>query len=269
MEHVERFAKTLTLGRRMQDASPSAEPSRRSYILLGERVLIPATLKNSTTGYKNVNYDRGNNKFKAQRLAMDASVLDQFRQAVLLSFDADAQLRSQANASLEALKGSEEVWSFCLAAFTASGEDRAYVASLASSSDSDTTPPYVRNKFSQLYVALMRAEYPVRWPTPFEALLASLPLGASAVDLFLRVLQTVHEDIVSPEVSTFDAQAASRVKDAMREQCVSRVVEALYSLLAQLPLGEGVAPPPWAEKALGIAAHYTVWVDIGLLGPRR
>jgi len=50
----------------MQDASPSAEPSRRSYILLGERVLIPATLKNSTTGYKNVNYDRGNNKFKAQ-----------------------------------------------------------------------------------------------------------------------------------------------------------------------------------------------------------
>ena len=50
----------------MQDASPLAEPSRRSYILLGERVLIPATLKNSTTGYKNVNYDRGNNKFKAQ-----------------------------------------------------------------------------------------------------------------------------------------------------------------------------------------------------------
>ena len=56
----------MTAGRRMQDASPSAEPSRRSYILLGERVLIPATLKNSTTGYKNVNYDRGNNKFKAQ-----------------------------------------------------------------------------------------------------------------------------------------------------------------------------------------------------------
>mmetsp|Transcript_31323 Transcript_31323/g.98135 ORF Transcript_31323/g.98135 Transcript_31323/m.98135 type:complete len:797 (-) Transcript_31323:591-2981(-) len=236
---------------------------------------------------------------------MDASVLDQFRQAVLLSFDvqADAQLRSQANASLEALKGSEEVWSFCLAAFTASGEDRvqfwclqalvdaaqggrfaqlgedtkasvrasleAYVGSLAASSDSDATPPYVRNKFSQLYVALMRAEYPARWPTPFEALLASLPLGAAAVDLFLRVLQTVHEDIVSSEVPTFDAQAASRVKDAMREQCVSRVVEALYSLLAQLPLGEGTAPPPWAEKALGIAAHYTVWVDIGLLGSPR
>ena len=52
----------------MQDASPSAEPSRRSYILLGERVLIPATLKNSTTGYKNVNYDRGNNKFKRRGL---------------------------------------------------------------------------------------------------------------------------------------------------------------------------------------------------------
>ena len=29
-------------------------------------MLIPATLKNSTTGYKNVNYDRGNKKFKAQ-----------------------------------------------------------------------------------------------------------------------------------------------------------------------------------------------------------
>mmetsp|Transcript_9958 Transcript_9958/g.32975 ORF Transcript_9958/g.32975 Transcript_9958/m.32975 type:complete len:191 (+) Transcript_9958:82-654(+) len=29
-------------------------------------MLIPAILKNSTTGYKNVNYDRGNNKFKAQ-----------------------------------------------------------------------------------------------------------------------------------------------------------------------------------------------------------
>ena len=67
--------------------------------------------------------------------------------------------------------------------------------------------------------------------------------------LLLRLLQTVHEDIVSPEVSTFDAQAASsphispylpisvhqaasRVKDAMREQCVSRVVEALDSPLA-------------------------------------
>ena len=37
----------------------SAEPSRRSYTLLGERVLVPAINKNSTTGYKNVTFNRG------------------------------------------------------------------------------------------------------------------------------------------------------------------------------------------------------------------
>ena len=53
---------------RMQAASSDApaESSRRSYTLLGERVLIPAISKNNTTGYKCVSYHSVKNKFQAR-----------------------------------------------------------------------------------------------------------------------------------------------------------------------------------------------------------
>ncbi|EOD05642.1 hypothetical protein EMIHUDRAFT_220104 [Emiliania huxleyi CCMP1516] len=58
-------ASLILIGALTTSSDTSAEPSRRSYTLLGERVLIPAILKNSTTGYKCVSFSHQYKKFKA------------------------------------------------------------------------------------------------------------------------------------------------------------------------------------------------------------
>tara|TARA_B100000768_G_scaffold139167_1_gene130423 strand:+ start:118 stop:327 length:210 start_codon:yes stop_codon:yes gene_type:complete len=41
-----------------------------------------------------------------------------------------------------------------------------------------------------------------------------------AIDLFLRVLNSVHDEVVSAEGSGHDPQLAARIKDAMRADCL-------------------------------------------------
>jgi len=197
-------------------------------------------------------------------------MLGAFSKAVLLSFDqqvrqagasrgdsplltcpchspaqANAQERSQANASLDALKASPEVWSFCMQAFRACGEDRVKFWCLQAMVDAMGAPgrwesvdqqqrhalrssltewaaskggpqtdeqSYVKNKYAQLVVALVRADYPERWPEVFPTLLSLLGNGEVAVDLFLRVLLAVHEEVVSAEFPSFNPQVIHRLE---------------------------------------------------------
>ena len=47
-------------------------------------------------------------------------------------------------------------------------------------------------------------EYPEQWPTFFHDLIAILPEGPDAVDMFCRVLIAVDQDVVSREIARLD-----------------------------------------------------------------
>ena len=92
-------------------------------------------------------------------------------------------------------------------------------------------PPFIKNKFAQLVVGVLCADFPHAWPHVFAQLLSLLPNGPVVIDVFLRVLNTVHEEVVSAEGSGHDPQLAARVKDGMREGCLPQVVDAWRSVL--------------------------------------
>lgn len=138
--------------------------------------------------------------------------LHEFQRAILLTFDhtAEPSLRSAASASLEQLKQSEDGWSFCLQAFGACTEDQArfwclqtvvdvvvsqrysaiseaqkhtlrgyLLAWLQSKSGSQTDEPgFIKNKFAQLVVAVIKHDYPQPWLEIFPQLLALLQVSA-------------------------------------------------------------------------------------------
>ena len=75
-------------------------------------------------------------------------------------------------------------------------------------------PASIKNKFAQLLVAVLQHDYPTAWPDFFSQLLATLGNGAVSIDLFLRVLNALHEEIVVNEDGNgYDSGVAGRVKE--------------------------------------------------------
>ena len=121
-------------------------------------------------------------------------------------------------------------------------------------------PPFIKNKFAQLVVGVMCADYPHAWPHVWAQLLGLLPNGPVAIDLFLRVLNTVHEEVVSAEGSGHDPQLAARIKDAMRAGCLPQLVEAWHSILQLHESAEALC-----AACLHTIHLYISWIDIGLV----
>lgn len=69
-----------------------------------------------------------------------------------------------------------------------------------------------------------------RAPHP-ASVLSLMQNGPVAVDMFLRTLNAVHEDVVSTEGSGYNPEVANRVKDGMRENCLPQIADAWYSIL--------------------------------------
>ena len=123
----------------------------------------------------------------------------EFVQAILVSFDPQSNptLRGQASSSLEALRQSDDGWAFCMQAFGSAVEEqvkfwclqtvihmvtkksryaqlpaeqrcslqRALVAWLQARGGAETDEPAsVKNKFAQLFVAVLKADFPLAWP---------------------------------------------------------------------------------------------------------
>ena len=145
------------------------------------------------------------------------AMADDFEKAVLFSFDqsgaVDAALRAQALSLLASAKAQPDAWQLFLARFQASqyvevrfwciqalhelvaarhsalpphARQQLRGALLASGAAAPPLPPFLRNKVAQALVALAANEFPQEWPTFFQDLLALLPSGLPAVDLFCR-----------------------------------------------------------------------------------
>eukprot|EP01094_Clydonella_sp_ATCC50884_P029170 TRINITY_DN9045_c0_g1_i1.p1 TRINITY_DN9045_c0_g1~~TRINITY_DN9045_c0_g1_i1.p1 ORF type:complete len:941 (-),score=223.08 TRINITY_DN9045_c0_g1_i1:60-2882(-) len=149
-----------------------------------------------------------------------------------------------------------------------SGEDKAlihdglmqYFAFIAEHHD---LPLYVREKFSQVVVALFRMEYLDSWGTFFDEIRGQCESGnLSCLDIYQRILLAIDDYIISSECfrNPSDAKLANDVKDAMREGAIEKIALDWISILR---LGSECSE--LKELALANLDKYIAWMDIGLV----
>ena len=124
--------------------------------------------------------------------------------------------------------------------------------------------PFVKNKFAQLVVAVIARDYPQMWPHAFTQLLDVLQCGPGSIDMFLRVLNAVHEEVICSDGGGYNPHLASKIKDAMREQCLPQITDAWFSILQ---LHESA--PGLVVSCLNTMHLYVNWMDIALLSHPR
>lgn len=121
----------------------------------------------------------------------------------------------------------------------------------------------IKNKYAQIIVLLFKVEFPDTWPSFFTDMLASLSRGPAMIDIFLRILKTIDEEVVSPEVHRSPAELAhsSRIKDAMRERVVVDLANVWYEVLTRYES----SAPVLVNMCLQNIKSYVSWIDIGLV----
>ncbi len=118
----------------------------------------------------------------------------------------------------------------------------------------------VRPKFAQSLTLLFVAEFPAGWPTFFEELLKVCPRHPSHVDMLLRVLDTIDEQVVSHEFTRTPAEITrnSQLKDAMRASAIPTIVQAWFGVLSSCVQSN----PRLVVQTLSVMKKYAPWIDI-------
>eukprot|EP01132_Coremiostelium_polycephalum_P004280 gene4280-5354_t len=120
----------------------------------------------------------------------------------------------------------------------------------------------IKNKYAQIVVLLFKQEYPESWPTFFNEFLSLLQLGPSAIDIFLRILKAIDEEVVSFDVHRTPAELAHNtlIKDTMRDGSMTDIVESWYKILMYYQ-----SNPTLINMTLQNIKYYVGWIDINLI----
>lgn len=128
-------------------------------------------------------------------------------------------------------------------------------------------PTFLLNKAAQVVVSLIAVEYPHRWPQAFQETVLSLVAQAQATDasisMFFRVLRCLDDEVTSIRASQTSETArmtSIRVKDAMRDDCITDIVARCTDFLAH---------PKYMSLAFDVFSRYVEWVDIGLIAKEQ
>ncbi|XP_070053957.1 exportin-T isoform X2 [Nicotiana tomentosiformis] len=124
-------------------------------------------------------------------------------------------------------------------------------------------PAFIKNKLSQVMVTLVYFEYPMIWPSVFVDFLSNLSKGVVVIDMFCRVLNALDDEVISMDYprSQEEVAVSGRIKDAMRQQCISQVVRAWYDILLMYRNSD----PDLCCSVLDSMRRYVSWIDIGLI----
>jgi exportin-T len=126
---------------------------------------------------------------------------------------------------------------------------------------------FILNKFGQLVAGLVACSFPQQWPDFFEAMLDNLSAAPSpaTVDMFLRVMGAVDEDIICGGLDfpreSYQAAMSMQVKDGLRESSISRIFDAWMTIICQC----GDSNANLTCTTLGLVGAYISWADIGLV----
>ncbi len=118
----------------------------------------------------------------------------------------------------------------------------------------------VRPKYAQSLTLLFVAEFPAGWGTFFEELLQLLPRHPMHVDMFLRVLDTIDEQVVSTEFPRTPAEIVrnSNLKDAMRASAVPGIVQAWFGILSSCQQSN----PKLVVQTLHVMKKFVAWIPV-------
>jgi len=126
---------------------------------------------------------------------------------------------------------------------------------------------FIRNKTAQLICIIFVQEYPKKWLDLFSFMLSSLSLGTNAVDIYLRVLLALDEEVVARHIphTQLELDRNTAIKDHMRDHCITDLVESWYTILITYETSQ----PELVCLCLQVIGAFISWIDIGLIANDR
>lgn len=126
---------------------------------------------------------------------------------------------------------------------------------------------FMKNKTAQIFCLLFIKEYPHSWQSFFHEMLGVLEQGPLAVDIYLRVLISIDEEVVARHIPHTDQEMHrnTMIKDYMRDHCVCDLVESWYQIL-KLYEQQNEEVVGLCLKVIGA---YISWIDINLIANDR
>mmetsp|Transcript_65594 Transcript_65594/g.212299 ORF Transcript_65594/g.212299 Transcript_65594/m.212299 type:complete len:1030 (+) Transcript_65594:63-3152(+) len=223
--------------------------------------------------------------------------MDDFERAIRVVFTQDPsispQVREQATKYIDAVKARPDSWRFCWEQFLqreclevkfwclqvlpaslpqlpAEARAELRVGILAWLRDVATVgreEVAIRNKIALVYAGLVKSDYPSSWPTAWTDLISFLDKGPHLIDMFLRVLTTFDQEVISEEVlrTPEEKQRAHTIKHAMREGDVARLAECWFVVLGSCQ----ATAPQLVSECLKVVAAFAVWVEATTLANEK
>ncbi|CAH3141687.1 unnamed protein product [Porites evermanni] len=126
---------------------------------------------------------------------------------------------------------------------------------------------FLKNKAAQVFSLIFVCDYPEKWPLFFSDLLQCLQYGALAVDMYLRILKAIDEEVVDRDVirSQQEAERNMKIKDHIRDTCVTELVDSWFQIL----VGENLVFWYNNEVEVSLTCVINEWIDIGLIANDR
>lgn len=128
---------------------------------------------------------------------------------------------------------------------------------------------FLKNKLAVVFTHLIRLDFPDRWLNAFHDILGLCSHSDFELDLYLRILQSIHQDVVEfpAQRSAEDSARNGRVKDAMRETPVIRdSLAAMFRVLVKyIEASDKSSGVALVQTALETLKEYISWIDINLV----
>ncbi|RIA97435.1 armadillo-type protein [Glomus cerebriforme] len=148
---------------------------------------------------------------------------------------------------------------------------REYVIGEDNGDEFSAEPQYLKNKFAHTLTLLFIQMYPSDWYNFFDQFLELLQTNTMngnktnirAIDIFLRILISIDEEVVNIEIPRGKEQAHrnTAIKDNMRAGDVQKLTLLWYELLSEYR----VRNQDIAGMCLNIIGLYIAWIDITLI----
>ncbi|KAK4773473.1 hypothetical protein SAY87_028492 [Trapa incisa] len=124
-------------------------------------------------------------------------------------------------------------------------------------------PAFIKNKLAQVLVSFIYFEYPGIWSSVFLDFLQNLSRGTDVIDMFCRVMNVLDDELISLDYprTPEEVAVAARVKDSMRQQCISQIARAWYDTVTLHRDSE----PELCSLVLDTMSRYISWIDIRLV----
>lgn len=122
---------------------------------------------------------------------------------------------------------------------------------------------FLTKKSAQLFALVSLIDFPHRWPTFFNDLMATSLWSVGNADFYLKVLLAIDSEIVDRELprTPEESNLITFYKNAIREHCVSDLVNSWYVLLKE----NSNKNAEITCQTLEVIGIYIDWIDINLI----